>query len=135
MDDIIEKTRAILDYATWVGQSPHINTRDKMKMESFFHPDFLLTYNGKAVICGLEQLGQHYIDAYNEIGHFKIEMGTFKLLGKRRCIADYKVATEKKGTTPCSVIYEFQDGLCIGQHDVVDFSTNQIDTEYWTHVQ
>lgn len=131
MENLKEKTSALLKYFTWVGKSPLINSKDNDRMKALIHPDFLITYNGKAVICGIEQLGPHFTDAFKEIGHWHIEEGTFELLGKRRCIACYSVVTEKKGSTPCKVIYEYQDGLAIGQHEEVDFNLNKINTDDW----
>lgn len=132
--DLIDKTKQLLDYFTWVGEDPVERIKDQKKMASLIHPDFIITYNGKAVICGIEQLGQHFLDGFKEIGHWHLEYHSFELLGNMRCIAKYSVVTEKKGSTPCEVIYEFIDGLAIGQHEYVDFSLNNIDTSEWYQV-
>lgn len=135
MENLKEKTSDLLSYFTWVGINPLVNSKDKDRMQALIHPDFLITYNGKAIICGIEQLSLHFTDAFKEIGHWQIEQGTFELLGRRRCIASYSVVTEKKGSTPCKVIYEFQDGLAIGQHEEVDFNLNKINTEDWVRAK
>jgi hypothetical protein len=131
MEILKEKTSALLSYFTWVGQNPLVNSQDKDRMAVLIHPDFLITYNGKEIICGIDQLGPHFVDAFKEIGHWQIEPDSFELLGRRYCIARYSVVTEKKGSTPCKVIYEFQNGLAVGQHEEVDFSKNKINTENW----
>ncbi len=123
---LIEKTNALLSYFSWVGKNPLLHSQDKSRMQTFIHPDFLLTYNGHPIICGIDHLGEHFVDAYQETGHFHIQPEHVHLLGKIRTVARYAVVTEKKGSTPCDVIFEFRDGLCIGQHDVVDFGPNQI---------
>ena len=126
MNDLIEKTKALLDYFTWVGKNPPLHSQDKTRMAALIHPDFLLTYNGRPLICGIDHLGGHFVDVFREAGHFHIELQTVELLGRIRTAAHYFVVTENKGSTLCDVTFEFRDGLCIAQHDVLDFGPSNI---------
>jgi hypothetical protein len=133
MSNLIDKTKDLLAYFTWVGTNPPLHSQDKTRMAALIHPDYLLTYNGRPVICGIDHLGGHFVDAYREAGHFHIELQSVKLLGRIRTVAQYFVVTEHKGRTPCDVTFEFRDGLCIAQHDVLDFGPSNINAASLLH--
>jgi ketosteroid isomerase-like protein len=137
MQELIEKTKSVLRYMTWVGEDPPRNSNDMQRMQQFIHTDFLLTYNGTPIICGIEQLGPHFIDAFKEIGHWRHDIHKFELLGKgnRYCVTHYTVVSEKKGSTPVMAICEFLDGLCVTKHEKVDFSLNKINAEAWVKIK
>ncbi len=137
MEELVEKTKEFFYYQTWVGSDPLTNSCDTHRMAAVTHPDFLLTYNGDAIICGIEQLGLHFRDAFKEIGHWHHDIQKIELLGNgnRYCVAYYNVVTERKGSTPVKTICVFQDGLCIAMHEKVDFTKNKIDIDPWIHVK
>ena len=116
---IKELAQNYIEWMSWIGENPSVHAHDRDKMDALNSDEFVLTYMEKFIIKGLDNLEQHFLDVFKQVGHWHHEIHNVQALNDYTALTQYNVVTTKKGSTPCTVLFVFDHGKCVGAHEVV----------------
>lgn len=124
-EETLAKTHAIEDYYIRLAADIEKHPSEPVTIETLFHPDFSVFYQETLVFKGRDTLEPHHEYLWRQTGKTIFEVLDV-MCEPDRSAAFLKLQTEHLGTLYASHFFDFKDGLCIKQIDVLNYGTEAL---------